>query len=318
MRSEYKEDGPLTATELVFGISEPRENANTEGVKNIEDASGGAHGVARVESHRSHVHSGDIRVGMKEPQKLAEVESIVAGEDKIRKGKKEKRALLNLQPTPVNDEGEGVHNHPTSEGQRPPFHLRSFNFANDALGLDFQAQKAGEMGEREVSKTRQMFASKKTQREQRKSLLESGDFLGVQGANPRTGYWDVSTATSSSDPSQPNYETRKQLEQQAKDVEEQRAKFEEAQAKYHAELERAQTARAKREADKMEQKRWYLKLKQRKRGRWNVGENGWSSVAEPDLSPIGQSLVGTPVKGQLNTSISYLEIAQLSHYMILS
>ncbi|KAH6673732.1 hypothetical protein B0J14DRAFT_54885 [Halenospora varia] len=36
-------------------------------------------------------------------------------------------------------------------------------------------------------------------RERRKSFRKSGDFLGVQGANPRTGCWDSSVATSTTD-----------------------------------------------------------------------------------------------------------------------
>ncbi|KAH8659111.1 hypothetical protein BGZ60DRAFT_117665 [Tricladium varicosporioides] len=36
-------------------------------------------------------------------------------------------------------------------------------------------------------------------RQRRKSFRKSGDFLGVQGANPRTGCWDSSTATNTTD-----------------------------------------------------------------------------------------------------------------------
>ena len=83
--------------------------------------------------------------------------------------------------------------------------------------------------DQERTKTQQVFEDKKAHREQRRSLRESGDFLGVQGANPRTGYWDVSEATTSSDPSQVSDETKRKLDQQARKLGEQKRAYEEAQ-----------------------------------------------------------------------------------------
>jgi hypothetical protein len=226
---------------------------------------------------------------------ISEGQAIHANELNI--DKKRPRISLYPQQTPIPQEGNRTNNDMTPHKRHPEFRLPSFKFSNNVLGFESQKQNEGAETGGEKSKSQQMFAAKKARRDQRKILLESGDFLGVQGANPRTGYWDVSTATSSSDPSQTSHETRKRLEQQAKEVEEQRARFEETQTKYNAEVEKAQRVKANKEAEKMEQKKWHLKLKQRKRGRWDAGENGWSSVAEPDLSPIGQSLAGTPVKG---------------------
>jgi hypothetical protein len=50
--------------------------------------------------------------------------------------------------------------------------------------------------------------------------------------------------------------------------------------------------------EKAQQKRIEMKMKQRRYGKWKLGEGGWSSVAEPDLSPIEQSLAGSPVVGK--------------------
>jgi len=50
--------------------------------------------------------------------------------------------------------------------------------------------------------------------------------------------------------------------------------------------------------EKEEQKKVELKRRQRRHGRWRLSENGWSSVAEPELSPIQQSLAGSPVAGE--------------------
>jgi hypothetical protein len=151
--------------------------------------------------------------------------------------------------------------------------------------------------EKEVTKTQQMVDDKRSQREQRRSLQESGDFLGVQGANPRTGYWDISDATSSSGPSQISEKMKLKLDQQARELAEQKMKFEEAQESHQRELERVQMLRDLKKKEKGEQKKIELKIRQR-HGKWKLSENGWSSVAEPELSPIQQSVVGTPVAGE--------------------
>lgn len=301
LRSEYKEDGPLTATDLVFGLSDPQDEANTEVPKKMEEVNAS---LQRTVQPYSQNIEGMVEAFAKDSTNN---EWTVEGDHSIQNGKRAQNPALGLEPLMIPGHSEEWQNQVATQQQHPQFRIPSFKFKNEALGLDFQNDKDGERAEGELSKTQQIYAAKKARREQRRSLLESGDFLGIQGANPRTGYWDVSTGTSSSDPSQLSLKTRRQLEEQAKEVEEQRAKYEETQAKYHAELERAQSAKARREAEREEQKRRHLKLKQRKRGRWQVDENGWSSVAEPDLSPIGQSVAGTPVQG-MSKNQSYTNI----------
>jgi hypothetical protein len=150
----------------------------------------------------------------------------------------------------------------------------------------------------EMTKTQQMYEDKKARRQQRRSLRESGDFLGVQGANPRTGYWDVSSGTSSSEPSQMSEETKKKLDEEARDIEEKKRKYEEAQAKHQAELSRVQSLRDNKKKEKERRKTMELKMKQRRHGKWKLSEHGWSSVAEPELSPVVQSVVGSPERGK--------------------
>lgn len=142
--------------------------------------------------------------------------------------------------------------------------------------------------EKQITTAQQMFEEKKARREQRRSLKESGDYLGVQGANPRTGYWDVS---SGSEPSQMSEETKRKLDEEAREVAERKRRYEEAEMKHRIELERVQSMREKK-------KNMEKKMKQRRRGKWQLSENGWSSVAEPELSPIIQSVVGTPIAGE--------------------
>jgi hypothetical protein len=292
LRNEFKDDGPLSAVDLVFGITEPQKAAHVEDSKNIEAAKGSPHHFAPAQSLKPVAYKEHGQGVRKETSKVVER----AGEDD--KGKK-----LGLK-TPLSSKSNPEHGDSrrppasiASQLQQPSFRMSSLNFGNDTLGLHFQIPPTAKNKDGEGSDTQQIYEAKKARREQRRSLMESGDFLGVQGANPRTGYWDMSNGTTSSDPSQLSSGTRKKLEQQAKEVEEHGRNYAQAQAEYNAGLERAQTLRAKRHAEKMDEKLWQIRLMQRRRGRWNAGENGWSSVAEPDLSPVMQSVVGSPVKG---------------------
>jgi hypothetical protein len=178
--------------------------------------------------------------------------------------------------------GEGAHLHQYTE----------------EMPLLIDREAVQELDNTEMTKAQQMFEDKKVRRQKRRSLRESGDFLGVQGANPRTGYWDASTGTSSSEPSQMSDETKRRLDEEARNVENQRRKYEEAQSKHQAELSRVQTLRDYKKQEKAERKKLDLKLRQRRHGKWKLSENGWSSVAEPELSPIVQSLAGSPAIGR--------------------
>ncbi|EKD15388.1 uncharacterized protein L3040_001755 [Drepanopeziza brunnea f. sp. 'multigermtubi'] len=139
-------------------------------------------------------------------------------------------------------------------------------------------------GEADLTFVQRMFEDKRNRRQQRRSLKESGDYLGVQGANPRTGYWDVS---SGSEPSEMSDETKRKLDEEARKVEEQKRRYDEAEAKHKWELERVLSLRAKK-------RKYEQRMKQRRHGKWQLSDNGWSSVAEPELSPIVQSVVGSP------------------------
>ncbi|KAK3318297.1 hypothetical protein B0H66DRAFT_232204 [Apodospora peruviana] len=130
--------------------------------------------------------------------------------------------------------------------------------------------------------TREIFLAKQEARRQRRTLKDSGDFLGVTGVNPWTGEMDVITPTTSSGEeavSPPNsYLTG--LAQQARD----------ARDAY----EQAKNAVGSKDQDKMDKKerhREAIRLAQRRTVKWNrrEGQGQWSSVAEPKLSPIQQS-----------------------------
>jgi hypothetical protein len=132
--------------------------------------------------------------------------------------------------------------------------------------------------------TRLAIDTRMAARRLRRNLKESGDYLGVQGINPLTGELDVLTPTSSS-PSDLVPGTSTGLEKLLKTVKE--AKFS------HEETKKTQEAleEARREIEKLNravEKKESIRILQR-RVRWRREGNNWSSVAEPDLSPI-QSL----------------------------
>jgi hypothetical protein len=127
-------------------------------------------------------------------------------------------------------------------------------------------------------------------REQRRRFRRSEDFLGVQGANPITGTWDISDYTSTTE--QMSAETQKRVDDQAKGLAEAQRRDEEAQKSHQEMLQRVQALRDEKEEEK-EQKRLAEKIKRRRGERWRLTENGWST----DLSPIVQSPC-TPTAGE--------------------
>jgi hypothetical protein len=131
---------------------------------------------------------------------------------------------------------------------------------------------------------------KKAAREQRRRFRRSEDFLGVQGANPITGMWDISDYTSTTE--QMSAETQKRVDNQVKELAEAQRRYEEAQKSHQEMLQRVQALRDEKQEEK-EQKKLAEKIKRRRGERWRLTENGWST----DLSPIVQSPC-TPTAGE--------------------
>lgn len=170
--------------------------------------------------------------------------------------------------------------------QLPEIKIGSFNvpqldLVNTKAGGDPRSGKAlRALDDGDENDDEERKAARRAQKETRKSLRASGDFLGVQGANPRTGCWDLSEATTStSNPSFMSGEAKRRADERVKEMrrlgngdEGVREKVEEG------EMER----REKKE--RKERKRREVKLRQR--GKWRVGQNGWNSVVEPNLSPV--------------------------------
>ncbi|KAF4345204.1 hypothetical protein FBEOM_845 [Fusarium beomiforme] len=119
-------------------------------------------------------------------------------------------------------------------------------------------------------------------REDRESLRESGDYLGVQGVNPQTGVLDQTSDSGESILSTETEHKLLNLEVQAKNASSaaERKEAEIEIVKIHLDHEIAKVRRVQKEEKQ---------LAASATGKWRRGTNQWSSVQEPGLSPIAQS-----------------------------
>jgi hypothetical protein len=130
--------------------------------------------------------------------------------------------------------------------------------------------------------------AKRKAREERESLRESGDYLGVQGINPQTGVLDVTSDSGESTLSVKTEQKLKKLEARAR------------HASSAAERKEAEIEIVKIHLDNDVKKLRDLERTEKElavsaTGRWRRGTHQWSSVQEPDLSPIAQSYRSTSV-----------------------
>ncbi|RGP75258.1 hypothetical protein FSPOR_880 [Fusarium sporotrichioides] len=119
--------------------------------------------------------------------------------------------------------------------------------------------------------------ARKKARDDRESLIESGDYLGVQGINPQTGVLDLTSDSGDSALSVRTEVKLANLETQAKNATS-AVKRKEAEAeivKIHFDHDITKLRR-REETEKQLAK-------------WRRDTYKWSSVQEPDLSPIAQS-----------------------------
>lgn len=131
------------------------------------------------------------------------------------------------------------------------------------------------------TRTQQLYLAHREKRRLRRSLRESGDYLGVQGINPATGELDVLTPTSSSSASG--------FASLARTVADRRGAYEGARRRLQA--EKMRKWERDKEAIRAEHHRGNV--------RWTKRRSGWSSAVEPALSPIAQSSAATtPREGE--------------------
>jgi hypothetical protein len=130
-----------------------------------------------------------------------------------------------------------------------------------------------------LKRSQQIFEEKKARREERRSFRESGDFIGVQGVNPRTGYPDPSTVTSSSAGDVISESARQKLKEDEKRMVTASREYKAALERRVNEIRRLEIERERRRREKKEQvegKRAQLRARLRKDGRWRNDGNTWS------------------------------------------
>jgi len=133
--------------------------------------------------------------------------------------------------------------------------------------------------------------------------ISGEDTIGVTGFNPSTGYIDPPPK------SKDDHDEFKCLRKMTKDCEkraaydksagdgmdvfESRVVWSSILAKM-IKLELMLKLEDEKRREKAESRKKDLATRLRRMGRWKRGESGWSSVLEPELSPIEQSTTGTP------------------------
>lgn len=145
------------------------------------------------------------------------------------------------------------------------------------------------------TRTQQLYLAHREKRRLRRSLRESGDYLGVQGINPATGELDVLTPTSSSSASG--------FASLARTVADRRGAYESARRRLQAEKMR-----------KWERDKEAIRAEHRSNVRWMKRRSGWSSAVEPALSPIAQSSAATtPREGEGGSTGTVVRTPSVRH-----
>ncbi|KAK4666825.1 hypothetical protein QC763_303660 [Podospora pseudopauciseta] len=130
--------------------------------------------------------------------------------------------------------------------------------------------------------TREIYLAKQELRQQRRTLKQSGDFLGVTSINPHTGVMDVITPTTSSEDATVSSPTDSHLAALAHTAQDAREAY--VAAKTEAQI--------RKEHQKAERRKEAARTVLNQHGGnvvWRKEGEAWACVAEPDLSPIPQS-----------------------------
>lgn len=148
--------------------------------------------------------------------------------------------------------------------------------------------------DRHLSAAETQHLLRRKQRSQRKhrELKASGDWLGVTGANPQTGQYNVLTPTDSASSDLTPPSTKIEMKKLTKRVQQAERNYENAKTMEDAAKERHMKKKAQIKLDKIELAKAEI---QQQHGplEWKRREREWSSVREPGLSPIAQSFTNT-------------------------
>lgn len=152
----------------------------------------------------------------------------------------------------------------------------------DAADVD-----VADAADRRLSMAQRAIETKKKSRRERKSLKESGDYLGVQGFNPETGEADILSPTNSEGST-----IHRDLEDQLVRL---RRRLRDARNKKSAEevAQDAEEVLAQLEEGDIERLHQDKRTRIEKSVKWRKHTRQWSSTREPVLSPIVQSRPST-------------------------
>lgn len=165
---------------------------------------------------------------------------------------------------------------------------RDVDFAVTSSSRTEAPVDASHAANRRLSLARRQIETKKEARRQRRSLRESGDYLGVQGINPETGQLDVITPTDS-DRSE---ETAQKIESLRQVLKRSPTSFGKTPSQNEEQL-KEMLLKVDMEKMRRHQKDKEILKNANKNIMWRRHTKQWSSVQQPDLSPIVQSTSGS-------------------------
>lgn len=143
-----------------------------------------------------------------------------------------------------------------------------------------------------AAETQHLLRRKQRSQRHHRELKASGDWLGVTGANPQTGQYNVLTPTDSASSDLTPPSTKIEMRKLTKRVQQAERNYQDAKAMEDAATERHVKKKAQMKLDKIELAK--AEIQQRHRPlEWKRRDREWSSVREPGLSPIAQSVTNT-------------------------
>jgi myosin heavy subunit len=156
-----------------------------------------------------------------------------------------------------------------------------------------------------------MLKVKEDIRRHRRSLKESGDWLGVQGADPYSGEFAVLTHTSTLSTDNTSPSARKRLEILSRKKTTAKLAYEEAKLEVETEKEMVSVEKGRLKLEKMNWAKEELRQQQQEFATWSQHKRQWSSAAEPNLGPIAQS-----AKSYKQANSEYGAIPDSRHWLI--
>ncbi|KAI0152349.1 hypothetical protein F4776DRAFT_659275 [Hypoxylon sp. NC0597] len=152
-----------------------------------------------------------------------------------------------------------------------------------------------------------LLKSKEETRRNRRSLKESGDWLGVQGADPYSGEYTVLTPTDTLSSDTTPSSTRSKLAGLARKRKAAKLEYEQIRLAEEREKEKASLDREQAKLNKIERVKEDLR-RQQQFTKWSQHKRQWSSAAEPNLSPIAQSLDSVALGSSEDSSLLFPEM----------